>query len=268
MFCNKCGKEIGDDSKFCNNCGYKFEIPKNIDEKKVEEEYVWTCDYCGKEFDSELKSDKHEEKCDKNPKNIKDSSSIYCPKCGIGNSNKARFCKDCGEELTPKITEKEGEIIEEGKKNDKTGLTGWVALIGLGLIIGFFRNGYGLFPYFSLMSTSYEIPGFTTLLQFEFICSIAFLFFIGYVLYLYFKKSIKFPKYYIIFLVYPIIFSLIDIIWLGSLSFTTQEIKKAIDDSITEASSELLQGLISSVVWITYIIKSKQVKRTCINDGN
>ena len=33
MFCNKCGKEIGDDSKFCNNCGYKFEIPKNIDEK-------------------------------------------------------------------------------------------------------------------------------------------------------------------------------------------------------------------------------------------
>lgn len=34
----------------------------------MKDEYIWTCDFCGKEFDTQKESDKHEEKCNLNPK--------------------------------------------------------------------------------------------------------------------------------------------------------------------------------------------------------
>jgi len=35
MFCPKCGKKIGDEGKFCSNCGFKIET-QNIEEEKKE----------------------------------------------------------------------------------------------------------------------------------------------------------------------------------------------------------------------------------------
>lgn len=37
----------------------------------MKEKYIWTCDYCGKEFNTKKESDKHELSCDKNPSNNK-----------------------------------------------------------------------------------------------------------------------------------------------------------------------------------------------------
>jgi len=34
MFCRKCGKEIPDDSTFCNSCGFRVEIKEDIKEKQ------------------------------------------------------------------------------------------------------------------------------------------------------------------------------------------------------------------------------------------
>lgn len=108
MFCNKCGKEINKNSKFCNYCGNKIDLKKqNDDSETVEqvhvesaEDYIWTCDYCDKEFDSKSESDKHEENCEKNPKNIKNESKNVCIKCGSDNKTEAKFCKKCGSELS------------------------------------------------------------------------------------------------------------------------------------------------------------------------
>lgn len=108
MFCNNCGKEISQNSKFCNHCGNKIILKKNsqsseiVEQVHVEsvEDYVWTCDYCDKEFDSKFESDKHEEICEKNPNNIKDESKIACAKCGSENKDEAKFCKKCGNEMS------------------------------------------------------------------------------------------------------------------------------------------------------------------------
>jgi len=107
MFCNKCGKEINKGSKFCNFCGNKIRLPvknKIVNDKvyieredESDDKYVWTCDYCGKEFSTESESDTHEKECDKNPVNKK--NIILCSKCGTENFTEAKFCKKCGNEM-------------------------------------------------------------------------------------------------------------------------------------------------------------------------
>jgi len=193
---------------------------------------------------------------------------MYCTKCGTETKNNNNFCENCGEKVfrEKKNLEKDGEFKKE-IKNNKPGLTGWLALIGLGLIIGFFKEGYGLFQYFSLLSTSYAIPGFTSLLQFEFIGSTAFVILNSYILFLYFKKNRKFPKNYIIYLIYPVIFSVIDLILLGSLSFPTQEQKQLINDAITKNSGDLARSAVYGIIWSIYMLKSKQVKITFVNEN-
>lgn len=103
MFCNNCGKEIGQNSKFCNYCGSGITTPKvkeTSESKKeqssvIETETVWTCDYCGKEFDTKSESDTHEKTCPKNPIN----SKMSCLSCGADNLREATFCKKCGDKL-------------------------------------------------------------------------------------------------------------------------------------------------------------------------
>ena len=46
MFCPKCGKKIGDEGKFCSNCGFKIET-QNIEEKiKENKDDIFTVDEC------------------------------------------------------------------------------------------------------------------------------------------------------------------------------------------------------------------------------
>lgn len=94
MFCFSCGKEIGEKSKFCRFCGanQKDGIEKESSNK---EEYIWTCDYCDKEFDTEKECDQHEKKCELNPKNKKNT----CPECGSEITSEAIFCGNCGYKL-------------------------------------------------------------------------------------------------------------------------------------------------------------------------
>jgi len=40
---------------------------KSKKQAKKDSEYIWTCDYCGKEFETKKESDKHELRCPRNP---------------------------------------------------------------------------------------------------------------------------------------------------------------------------------------------------------
>jgi hypothetical protein len=238
MFCIKCGKEINENNKFCNFCGTRVLI-KNKTKKKIEKNhiennndhvYVWTCEYCGKEFNSKSEGDNHEKNCELNPKNT------------------------------------ETNRLESNPENLKPGLKGWLAFLGFGLIIGCIRQIYGLFGYFPLLSDTYTIPGFSSLLTFEFIMIIVYIIINIYCLFLYFKKNNKFPKYYIILSIYLVLYSIIDYIFLSSLSFTS-ELQQTIDNSLSEASGAIAQNIISAIIWIPYIKKSKQVNITFTNNN-
>jgi len=123
MYCNKCGKEIIESSVFCNFCGN--EILLEIKSKKIKlneqihiestKDYIWTCDYCGKEFNTKSESDDHEKSCNINPINSKN----ICSNCGIENQIEASFCKKCGSKII-KSNGDDSTILPVNTKNSKT----------------------------------------------------------------------------------------------------------------------------------------------------
>lgn len=87
------------------------------------EEYVWTCDSCGKEFDTEKECDEHEKMC--KSQNDK-AEKVFCIKCGTENQKDANYCKKCGsriienEETNSEITNKKENIkVKNLEKGDK-----------------------------------------------------------------------------------------------------------------------------------------------------
>lgn len=205
---------------------------------------------------------------------------MYCNNCGQHNPEDSKFCKSCGLELIKvsddhkttshtdaKITSSETEDKKSPKDTEKVnaGLGGWLALVGLGLIVGVFIQGYGVLEYLPLLSETYNIPGYLTLIQIEFVASTILTVANVYLLYLYFKKNKNFPSYYIIFLVVSVAYVLLDHLFLASLNAPTQELKKVIDDTLSQNSGDVGRTIITSIIWGAYMNSSKRVKATFIN---
>lgn len=205
---------------------------------------------------------------------------MYCNKCGKHNPEDSKFCKYCGSKIINVVMENKTdnksqiEVSSSEQENKKTiqnnekvkaGLHGWLALAGLGLILSMFLTAYGLLPYFQYLNLKIDIPGYSTLLQFEFIAGITYVVISIYLIYLYFKKNIKFRKYYIVFLIATILYSILDYIFLASLTAPTPEQQKIINDALTN-NSNVGRTIIFAIIWIAYMMKSKQVKATFVNN--
>lgn len=204
---------------------------------------------------------------------------MYCNNCGKQNPQDSKFCKHCGSEIKKvlaehKVDTQAGEVSSSDPENKntkqsnekaKTPFSGWLALVGLGLILTPIIQGYGLLGYFSLFNETFDIPGYMSLLQMEFVASIVIIIASLYILYLYFKKSVNFPKYYIILLIASAVYTAIDHLLLASLTAPTPEQQKAITDALSQNSGEVGKSIFFAIIWVSYIIKSKKVKATFVN---
>lgn len=198
---------------------------------------------------------------------------MYCNNCGKHNPEDSKFCKHCGAEIVKVLAEhKVAEVKTEAKsskietdKKTKAGLSGWLAFVGLGLIAGLFLQGYSVLEYIPLLSDTYNIPGYLTLLQIEFVGSIALTLANAYLLYLYFKKHENFPKYYFAFLIASMVYVVLDHLFLASLTAPTPEQQQVITNALSENTSVVGRTIIVSTIWAFYIKKSKQVKATFVN---
>lgn len=185
---------------------------------------------------------------------------MFCNKCGKENSKNSKFCKNCG----AKIKIVTSNLNSDEKKYQSIG--GWLILVFIGLIISILRQGYGLIEYLSLLSNDYSIPGYYDLLLFEFFASIAFLGFSIYLLILFIRKNIKLPNYYIYLLIATIVFTIIDQLWLVSISSSAGQFQETINKALTDNSGEIVKSVIGAIIWGSYMKKSQRVKYTFINE--
>lgn len=168
--------------------------------------------------------------------------------------------------------------IDEKKtlhKNLKS-LDGWLILVIIGLFLTIFWQLSGIYDFVVMFNdgtveilsnpmSDFYISGYADLLKFEFIATILFLVLATYLVFLFFKKSKKFPKYYILLWIASIIFVIIDYIILSSLIIPI-EMKQIINESLAEAETEMGRTIIASIIWSLYIIKSKKVKAIFIGN--
>ena len=197
---------------------------------------------------------------------------MFCKHCGKQVGESEKFCASCGKPVSAVA-----EIPKEtaAAKNLK-GLGGWLVLVILGLFAVVLFQVYGVYESVTLFtdgtveflsdpSSEVYIPGYGGLLKFEFIAEILFLAAAVYLIYLFFKKSKKFPKYYVPFLVISVIYVIVDYALLASVS-VSGEVQQIIDETLSEQAGEIGRAVISALIWGAYMKKSKRVKATFVEE--
>lgn len=155
------------------------------------------------------------------------------------------------------------------------GLGGWLTLVGLGLFITAGFSVYSVYADIALFmdgtveflsnpSSALYIPGYSGMLKLELIADLGFLLAAIYLIYLFFQKNKKFPKYYIPFLFAVAAYVIIDYFLVASIS-VVGEAKLIIDEILEEQGRETGKAVLSAIIWSLYIAKSKQVKATFVN---
>lgn len=155
--------------------------------------------------------------------------------------------------------------------NELKGLRGWLILVGIGVVIGPFRLAYGYGPmYYSIFTDgTFQIltnvgsevyhPLWGPLLIAEALYNSLVVLVSAYLIYLFFSKHYLFPKVYIAIVGVSLIFIPLDA-WLGSFVITDEPMF----DPVT--TKEFVRALIDGVIWIPYMLVSKRVKATFVEN--
>lgn len=198
---------------------------------------------------------------------------MFCKHCGKEIKDTAKFCPACGGVVSLSATEP--PKATEGEKNLK-GLSGWLILVIIGLFVTVLFTAYGAYEGISLFtsgsveflsnpSSEVYIPGYGGMLKFELIAQLLFLAAGIYLIYLFFKKSRKFPKYYFPFLWILALYSFIDYGLVASIS-VSGEVQQILDEVLSDTGREIVRAVIGALIWGTYIKKSKRVKATFVEE--
>ncbi|HEY8156591.1 MAG TPA: DUF2569 domain-containing protein [Myxococcota bacterium] len=149
------------------------------------------------------------------------------------------------------------------------GLGGWLALVGLGLVISPLRLAAVLIQTFppifqggtweALTSPGSEVYHalWAPLLMFELVGNSAFILVSLILLFLFFKRSRRFPNLYIAYAVANLLFILCDA-WLGSRVLPDEPMFDP------DTARELSRSLIAGAVWIPYMLNSQRVANTFV----
>ena len=180
---------------------------------------------------------------------------MICNNCGKTIPENSKFCRFCRTELT--TAERVGKV---------KGFSGWLAFLGFGLFISIFLLGYNIIETFPLLLDTYDIPGLLAIIQFEFVFYVALIVSVAYLLYLYFKRSRRFPKYFTWIYLTSLVFIIVEHIFIASLVAPTVELQNSIDAIVSESLFDIVKALINSSIWILYVNNSKKVKETFILD--
>jgi hypothetical protein len=229
---------------------------------------------------------------------------MFCVNCGKPCEPQHKFCKHCGQPLTEtsdrprdQVDAAQPTIASEPPIANQTatpqlnspqlqtpseyrqlkGLRGWLILVGFGLFLVVFFLPFAIYQdvklfndgtvqFLSDASSSVHIPGYSGILRFELIGQTALVGTGVCLIALFFGKSRLFPRYYIVFLIATVIFFALDYgLVMSALATTTGAARKTFDESLSGQGAQIVQSLIASIIWVSYMGKSKRVKATFVN---
>lgn len=151
------------------------------------------------------------------------------------------------------------------------GLGGWLILVGIGVVIGPYRLAAEFVPlYYSIFADgSFEVlttpgseayhPMWGPLIVFETIFNSLIILSSFYLVYLYFSKNYLFPKVYIAIVLFSLVFIPVDA-WLVSSVLPDEPV---FDQATIK---DFARTLFTTVVWVPYMLVSKRVKVTFVEN--
>lgn len=199
---------------------------------------------------------------------------IFCEKCGLKRDEEDKFCAHCGTSFdgdTATVGEQSAPVQQHTPKVERyNGIGGWLYLVGFGLFVTPFILAYGIFDTFSLVSDGSLseldslVPGLANAIWFELIMDTALLFAVIYLIFLFRGMKFEFPKYFVWYMAVSITYLVIDYALVASLTTSSSEMRNILDATLDEQIGSMTGAIIGSVIWITYMKKSKRVAGTFI----
>lgn len=173
------------------------------------------------------------------------------------------------------VYEDESESLSDEELSKHKGLGGWLILVIIGLFLAVIFQVYGVFESINLFTSGTVevlsnpaseayIPGYAGALKFELVVEILFVIYAAYLIFLFFKKSRKFPKYYVTFLIASVVYVVLDYLILASLNVSSSEMKEVIDETLSGQATEIGRTIIPAIIWGLYITKSKRARATFV----
>ncbi|MCK8108367.1 DUF2569 domain-containing protein [Pseudoalteromonas sp. 2CM41L] len=149
------------------------------------------------------------------------------------------------------------------------GLSGWLILVGIGVVMGPIRLFATTFPLFqpifsdgtwealtTVGSEAYS-PFWAPLIIGEIVYNVAMFAALIYLAFLFFSKNYRFPFTYILIVVISLIFIPLDS-WLVQLAMPDEPFWDP------ETAKEFFRVLIGGIIWVPYLLLSKRVKATFV----
>ncbi|WHI48442.1 DUF2569 domain-containing protein [Microbulbifer sp. VAAF005] len=154
-------------------------------------------------------------------------------------------------------------------KEDPKGLSGWLILVGIGVVLGPIRLFTTTFPIFqpifvdgtwealtTVDSEAYN-PLWAPILIGEIAYNVAMFVALIYLAFLFFSKHYLFPSIYILIVVISLIIIPLDA-WLIQFVMPNEPIFDP------EIANEFFRVLIGGIIWVPYMLLSKRVKATFV----
>ena len=188
---------------------------------------------------------------------------MNCENCGNPISPNAKFCGKCGKNIN----------ISNASVNTKEtaslhGLGGWLIIVCIGLIYSLWSSlsttfSDGKMFWDGTVESLNAIQGYAGALGFEVIAYAVLSIFAIYLLVLFYKKKISFPKLYVYFLISMVVVSIIDVVIMNLISYP-EGVRESLQSIFDEGYTQTFKVLISAVIWGLYMKRSKRVKLTFV----
>lgn len=159
--------------------------------------------------------------------------------------------------------------MDDTGNTDLKGLGGWLVLVGLGVVLAPIRQLAALIPVYPPIFTEGYWEELTTvgsaayhplwgpLIIGEIVVNSAIVLVQLYLIYLFFSKHYRFPKFYISLILFSFVFIVFDA-WLATFVLPGEPM---FDDSTIK---EVSRAIGAAVVWIPYMLISKRVEATFV----
>jgi hypothetical protein len=206
---------------------------------------------------------------------VASAQTVYCDQCGTSVLSTFVKCPTCGGrefcDTPPSLATKEPTTRSHDSVGTTTapkkyeGLGGWLILVGIGIILNPLRLAVVTFitfmPLFSgdnweIITTNSAYLGPFILIEIILNCGfVAAYIYLGY---LFFTKSAEFPIWFIRIFIANAVFVITDA-FIGGSFFPDEPMFDP------DTLREVVRSIVSTLIWVPYMLKSKRVKATFVN---
>jgi hypothetical protein len=187
---------------------------------------------------------------------------IHCSRCASEIPESSAYCRNCGTWAAPPPPEAPPSTPGLGEAEDPKGLSGWLALVGFGLVVApFVILGISFALYLPILSSDkYKAslaadPLAADFIAFDVVTKIVFIAGLLVLNHLFFNKKKAFRPIMIFFLVAQLAVTLFEAI-------ATHLLFPSANPASLDIS--IVQSLIGVLIWVPYFTVSRRVKATFV----